>query len=113
MRRRSSSGSAAAPFDDSQHLSRELSVVECVSSTLHERPARCLDATGLRAAWLVGRLMGDFEAGDPLPQLQRVGMLETPILQAFRWHPPEIVAKTVVEVSSRFNKLQHPIFVSY
>ena len=50
---------------------------------------------------------------DPLPQLQRVGILETPVLQAFRWRPPEIVAKTVDEVSSRFNKLQHAIFVSY
>jgi len=50
--------------------------------------------------------------GDPLPQLQRVGMLETPVLQAFRWRPPEIVAKTVDEESSRFNKPQHPIFVS-
>jgi hypothetical protein len=40
-------------------------------------------------------------------------MLETPVLQAFRWRPPETVAKTVVEVPSRFNKLQHPIFVSY
>jgi hypothetical protein len=55
----------------------------------------------------------DFEAGNPLPHLQRAGMLETPVLQAFRWRPPEIVAKTVDEVSSRFNKLQHPIFVSH
>ena len=54
-----------------------------------------------------------FETGDPLPQLQRVGMLETPVLQAFWWRPPEIVAKIVVEVSSRFNKLQHPSFVSH
>jgi hypothetical protein len=54
-----------------------------------------------------------FEAGDPLPQLQRAGILETPVLRAFRWRPPEIVAKTVDEVSSRFNKLQQPIFVNY
>jgi hypothetical protein len=40
-------------------------------------------------------------------------MLETPILRAFRWRRPEIVAKTVDEVSSRFNKLQQPISVSY
>jgi len=39
------------------------------------------------------------ETGDLLPQLQRVGILETLVLQAFRWRPPEIVAKTVVEVS--------------
>jgi hypothetical protein len=51
--------------------------------------------------------------GDPLLQLQRVGILETPVLQAFRWRPPEIVAKIVDEVSSRFNKLQQPIFVNY
>jgi len=25
---------------------------------------------------------------DPLLQLQRVGILETPVLQAFRWRPP-------------------------
>ena len=36
-----------------------------------------------------------------------------PFCVAFRCRPPEIVAKTVVEVSSRLNKLQHPIFVSY
>jgi hypothetical protein len=53
------------------------------------------------------------ETGDHLPQLQRLGILETPVLQAFRWRPPEIVAKTVDEVSSRFNKLQQPIFVNY
>jgi hypothetical protein len=40
-------------------------------------------------------------------------MLETPVLKAFRWRSPEIVAKTVDEGSSRFNKLQYPIFVSY
>ena len=51
--------------------------------------------------------------GDPLPQLQRVGTLEIPVLQAFRWRPPEIVTKTVDKESSRFNKLQHPSFVSY
>jgi hypothetical protein len=49
--------------------------------------------------------------GDRLLQLQRVGTLGKPVLQAFRWRPPEIVAKTVDEVSSRFNKLQQPIFV--
>jgi hypothetical protein len=54
-----------------------------------------------------------FETGDPLPQLHRVGMLETPVLQAFRWRPPEIVAKTVDEESSRFNKLQQTIFVNH
>jgi len=37
---------------------------------------------------------------------------EYAVLQAFQWRPPEIVAKTVDEESSRFNKLQHPIFVS-
>jgi len=31
--------------------------------------------------------------GDPLPKLQRDGILETPVLQAFRWRLPEIVAK--------------------
>jgi hypothetical protein len=59
------------------------------------------------------RLVAAFEPGDPLPQLQRVGILETPVLQAFRWRPPETVAKTVDEVSSRFNKPQQPIFVNY
>jgi hypothetical protein len=54
----------------------------------------------------------DFGTGDRLPQLQRVGILETPVLQAFRWRPPEIVAKIVDEVSSMFNKLQQPIFVN-
>jgi L-aminopeptidase/D-esterase-like protein len=39
----------------------------------------------------------DFDTGDPLPQLQRVGTLETPVLQAFRWRLPEIVARTVDE----------------
>jgi hypothetical protein len=39
-------------------------------------------------------------------------MLETPVLRAFQWRPPEIVAKIVDEESSRFNRLQHPIFVS-
>jgi hypothetical protein len=50
--------------------------------------------------------MEDFEAHGHLPQLQRVSMLETPVLQAFQWRPPETVVKTVDEVSSRFNKLQ-------
>jgi hypothetical protein len=40
-------------------------------------------------------------------------MLETPVLQAFWRRPLEIVAKTVDKESSRFNKLQHPGFVSY
>jgi hypothetical protein len=50
--------------------------------------------------------MSDFEAGDPLPQLQRFGVLETPVLQAFRRRPPETVAKTVDECpqgSTSFN----------
>jgi len=40
-------------------------------------------------------------------------MVETPVLQASRWRPPGIVAKTVDEESSSFNQAQHPIFVSY
>jgi len=94
----------------------------CASSTLHERPSDIpplwRDDRGppwcrrLRLLDLTPRVY-DFRERDHLRQLQRVGMLETPVLQAFRWRPPEIVAKTVDKASPRFNKLQHPIFVSY
>src|ERR1022692_737728 len=46
-----------------------------------------LSAAGLQAAGL-----NDFEMGDPLPQLQRVANLKTPVLPAFRECPPRIVA---------------------
>jgi hypothetical protein len=51
--------------------------------------------------------------GDPLPQLQMVGMLETPVLRAFREGRPRIVAKNVAKVSSRFNKAQQANFVTH
>src|ERR1035438_3887743 len=46
-----------------------------------------LSAAGLQAAGL-----NDFEMGDPLPQLQRVANLKTPVLPAFRECPPRLVA---------------------
>jgi hypothetical protein len=84
-------------------------------STLHERPS---DIPPLWRDYRVPPaaltppapghlgLSAPLKRATPLPQLQRVGMLETPVLQTFRWRPPEIVAKTVDEVASRFNKLQ-------
>jgi len=72
--------------------------VECVSSTT-ERPSDIpplwRDDRGppwhCRASrrWIEPLEFTIFETGDPLPQLQRVANLETPVLQAFRERPPE------------------------
>jgi hypothetical protein len=50
---------------------------------------------------------------DPLPQLQMVAQLKTPVLRAFRKRPPRIVVKSVAKASSGFNKGQQVIFLSY
>ena len=52
----------------------------------------------------------EFEDGDPLPHLQRVGILEPTVLQAFQWAPAGNCSENCRRVPLRFNKLQHTGF---